>query len=103
MQELERMENVTVTCIIHWKQGSDAECYEAFIRIIEHLEFMVDSHFDRFMERKEQLVTFIQELYQYVSNKDIVGIIDLLEYEFRPFISEWRQDEMIKHSPPNKG
>ncbi|HDT6579393.1 TPA: hypothetical protein QFT23_005685 [Bacillus cereus] len=91
VQELERLDHISTSCVVNWKQGNDAGCYEDFIRTLEQLEFMVDCHSDRLTERKEGLLSLVKELYQYVWNKDMIGIIDLLEYELKLFINEWRQ------------
>jgi hypothetical protein len=104
VQELERLEHIIASCIVNWKQGNDAGCYEEFIRTLEHLELMVDFHFNSLMERKEGLLSIVKELYQYVWNKDMIGIVDVLEYELKPFIYEWRQScEMARQTAPKEG
>ncbi|GAA3330788.1 hypothetical protein GCM10020331_084730 [Ectobacillus funiculus] len=54
VQELGRLDHISASCIVNWKQGNDADCYEDFIRTLEKLEFMVDFHFDSLMERKRR-------------------------------------------------
>ncbi|MFB9761518.1 hypothetical protein [Ectobacillus funiculus] len=103
VQELGRLDHISASCIVNWKQGNDADCYEDFIRTLEKLEFMVDFHFDSLMERKEGMISIIKQLHQYVWNKDMIGIVDVLEYELKPFISEWRQScENIRQIAPNE-
>ncbi|WP_044748390.1 hypothetical protein [Bacillus alveayuensis] len=104
IQALERLEHISASCIVNWKQGNDAGYYEDFIRTLGHLEFIVDFHFNSLMERKEGLLSIIKELYQYVWNKDMIGIVDVLEYELIPFIYEWRQSyEMTRQTAPKEG
>lgn len=91
IQDLEKLEHLSVSCLANWKQGNDPRCFEYFIRTLEQLEQFVDFHYGSFSEKKEELLHILKQLDHYVWNKDMISISDVLEHEFMPFIREWRQ------------
>lgn len=100
-QELERLEQLLVSCVQHWKQDQDAAGYADFIRFLEQLECCVDLYFDRIGERKEHFIANLNVLYRDVQNKDIIAIDDVVERELAPFIRGWRKVVIPDERKPN--
>lgn len=90
-RQLEQLGNLIALCIGNWKSGYDPEGYERFIRSLEQLEHIVDVQYDLIEDQKARLFLCLENMYQYVQNKDLFAVCDVLEYEWLPLIREWEK------------
>lgn len=90
-QELEQLDGIMLACAENWKLDQDAAGLENFIRALDQLEHVVTFHFASLGKRKEQLYLYLENLYEFIRNKDIVAIGDWIEYQMHPFIGQWKK------------
>lgn len=90
------LEEAMTSLIENWRYGNDHVGFHHFIQMLQLLEDLVNNHLDRFEEKSAGeligLVPIVQGLHQFVQNRDVIGMTDLVEFHLLPFIREWQKD-----------
>lgn len=89
--DLEQVEKFIYSSTENWKLYHDANSYRDFIFFLEYMDHIVEQYFDKLEEYKNPLYLNLETLFQYVQRKDLIAVIDLLEYELKPLISQWKK------------
>lgn len=89
-QDLETLYQLLTTCVNTWRMGYDAAGYQSFVQSVDHLEFILEEYFARIQDHLEPLTLMLEKLDQFVQQKDIMMVQDVVEYEWLPLIQEWR-------------
>ncbi|MEB3102214.1 hypothetical protein [Ferviditalea candida] len=91
LQELEQLDGNMLECAENWKLDQDAAGLGSFLRALEDLEHVIAIHLDGLGERQERLLAYLEDLYGFVRNKDVVAIIDWIEFQMHPFLVQWKK------------
>lgn len=92
IRKLEHSEQLITSSVENWKLHNDVNGYKAFMNLLAYMEHIVDQHYHQLAELKKPLYSHLEVLAQYVQRKDIIAIIDKLEYELLPLLSQWKKD-----------
>jgi hypothetical protein len=98
-QDLEQLDQFTASCVEYWKRDEDCNGYEHLMHSLALLENLLETYYDTFGEYKGQLYSILEKLLHDVRNKDIIAVIDLLEYELLPMFKSWGKAVSINDRP----
>jgi len=86
---VEDYKNSLVCAIDCFRKGSDENCLNNFLSSINELEDLLEYEQNISHIIIDKILPEIQLLYEYVKNKDTIGMADLLEFKIYPIIEEW--------------
>jgi Zn-dependent M32 family carboxypeptidase len=89
--ELEYLHQLLATCANAWRLGYDENGYQSFIQSVEQLRDTIEAHFDQLSDDMEPLIRMLERLDQYVQQKDIMAVQDVVEYEWLPLMEKWKR------------